>query len=114
MKKALLVGLVFLLGINWSFEVKACENCVHGWINDHCIPVQQGEIGYTFCFEMPASFPWPSVCVADGNFCSSIDVNGGGGGGGTGGGGGGGACATTGFCPAECFSCSGGGGRPAI
>ena len=55
------------------------------------------------------SFGLETFCYESGSACYGITVGGGGGGGGTGGGGGG--CASTGgFCPAECFSCSGGGG----
>ena len=72
----------------------------------------QGGEGW-ICYE-DDTLPWPDgpTCWTNGQACT----NGGTGGGGTGGSSGGGSnpCATTGFCPSQCFSCSGGGGRPAI
>lgn len=73
--------------------------------------VLQGGAGW-ICYEDNV-LPWPDgpYCWTNGQACT----NGGGGGGGGGtGGGGSNTCTTTGFCPAQCFSCSGGGGRPAI
>lgn len=81
-----------------------------------CRPVTQNEVGSTICTDQYDPFAGFS-CVESGTFCSSIDAGGGGGGtGGTGGtGGGSGSCQTSDFCPAQCFSCSsGGGGRPAV
>jgi hypothetical protein len=52
-----------------------------------------------------------TICSITGGPCLNPDYGGGTGGGG---GGGGGSCqSSSGFCPAECFSC-GGGGRPRI
>lgn len=73
--------------------------------------VLQGGSGW-ICYE-DDTLPWPDgpTCWTNGQACT----NGGDGGAGTGGAGGGGSnpCATNGFCPAQCFSCSGG-GRPVI
>ena len=72
-------------------------------------PLQGGE-GW-ICYE-DDTLPWPDgpTCWTNGQACT----NGGDGGGGTGSSSGGGSdpCATSGFCPAQCFSC-GGSGRPA-
>lgn len=65
------------------------------------------ESGYMCCRE--ESFGLETFCVQSGSACYGIEVDGGGGG--SGGGGGGGGCSYQGgWCPAECFSCSGGGG----
>lgn len=53
-------------------------------------------------------------CILTGLSCTAPPGGGGGGGGDGDGGGGGGACGSTGFCPAECFTCPGGGGRPPV
>jgi hypothetical protein len=65
------------------------------------------------CYE-DNSLPWPDgpECSTNGQAC--YETCAGGGDGGSGGGGGGSSCGGSGFCPAECFSCGGGGGRPAI
>ena len=74
--------------------------------DSYCKPVGHEQAGDgTRCEEDPLG-PW---CSMKPDPCYNVDVNGGGGGSG----GGGGACTTTGFCPAECFSCSSG-GRPRI
>jgi hypothetical protein len=74
-------------------------------------PLQGGD-GWK-CYE-DNTLPWPDgpICWVDGGPCT----NGGDGGGGAGGSAGGGTdpCATSGFCPAQCFSCGDGGGRPAV
>jgi hypothetical protein len=66
------------------------------------------------CYE-DNSMPWPAgpECWTNGQACYNI-VTGGNGGSGGGGTGGGQTCQTSGFCPAECFSCGGGPGRPAV
>jgi hypothetical protein len=89
----------------------ACETCVSGLRQilagggSWCEAVKEGETGVTICRDGVDSFgkPW---CTESGTYCSVITV--GGGGGGTSGGGGGSACQVSGFCPAECFNCSGG------
>lgn len=87
----------------------ACEDCFFNAQNiATCRPVFDGETGVTSCQSIATD------CILSGTFCTEITA--GGGGGGTGGGsGGGGSCHTSGGggCPAECFSCSGG-GRPRI
>lgn len=81
----------------------ACQKCADAKFNpDFCFPAGQGEAGMTIC----TNGDWG--CHLDGAACTG-GSGGGGGGGGTGGGGGG-ACSGSGFCPAECFSCGGGGG----
>jgi hypothetical protein len=84
----------------------ACQDCfgnIQGIAT--CGPVRDGATGFTVCSSVTTE------CVVGGSFCTEIDVHGGGSGGS---GGGGGAChGGAGGCPAECFSCSGG-GRPRI
>lgn len=87
-----------------------CQVCKEGLsitlTRDYCKGANS-EDGWMCCRE--ESFGLETFCYESGSACYGITVGGGGGGGGTGGGGGG--CASTGgFCPAECFSCSGGGG----
>lgn len=91
----------------------ACAICKHFFFLGYvpCQPVLEGEVGATVCTNHydPISGFW---CEESGDFCSGIMA--GGGGGSTGGSGGGSdPCGTTGFCPAECFNCADGGGRPA-
>jgi len=71
-----------------------------------CRLVDEGETGNEIC-----STHWELLgtwCETTGPFCESISVIGDGGGGG---GGGDNPCDTTGYCPAECFSCNTGGGH---
>jgi hypothetical protein len=95
---------------------QACEICIYRFFLGFspCRPVTQSEVGSTNCtdeYHPIGGF----TCSESGTFCSAIDADGGGGSGGGGGWGGGGSpCNTSGFCPAECFSCDSGGGRPAI
>lgn len=119
-----LAGLGFLLFVLGAGNAGAtittyygCYNCeyVHlmGPAEDcrPAAPLRGGE-GW-ICYE-DNSLPWPDgpSCWTNGQACT----NGGDGGGSGGGSAGGGSdpCATMGFCPAQCFSCSGSGGRPAI
>lgn len=74
---------------------------------DFCA-VANGENGSMCCSEQ--TYGPQTFCTESGSACYGIIVGGGGGGGGTGGGGGGGCGSYGGFCPAECFSCGGGGG----
>ena len=80
-----------------------------------CIFAGSNETGYSGCTTRAVPGENASECVFSGNFCTIIDVGGGGGGAGGGSGsGGGGTCAGgAAGCPAECFSCGGGGGGPA-
>lgn len=74
---------------------------------DFCA-VADDENGSMCCSQ--ESFGLATYCTETGSSCYGIVVGGGGGGGGTGGGGGGGCSSSSGWCPAECFSCGGGGG----
>jgi|SRR5215203_4112053 len=93
-------------------ETKACEICNYNLFLGYipCRPVNQDEVGATSCTNLYDAWSGFS-CQESGTFCSGINVGGGGGsGGGSGGGwGGGGGCGGGGFCPAQCFSCGGGG-----
>jgi hypothetical protein len=92
----------------------ACELCKYNIFLGYspCRPVGPDEVGSTVCTDSYDPLGGFS-CEESGTFCSSITAGGGGGAGGAGGDGS--ACHTSGFCPAQCFSCSGGGGgRPAI
>jgi hypothetical protein len=109
-------GLILMLGSFVPAPAAACELCYSVWWNfgrSYCKPLQNGETGTTVCEDV-ISNTGGSFCTEGGDYCTIVDA--GGGGGGTGGGGtgsGGTTCQTTGACPAECFSCSGGNGRPA-
>lgn len=122
MRKPVQARLLLLLSVLsfwlWALPQPAagCEICkinlFLGFIP--CRPVTQTEVGSTICEDKYDIFGGFS-CEERGTFCSSINVGGGGGGGGTGGtGGNSNTCQTSGYCPAECFSCRGGGGRPAV
>jgi hypothetical protein len=78
-----------------------------------CRHVSDSQTGDGWKCEEINDLPWPDgpLCSVEGGPCYNVDGGGGGGGGGTGGGE---TCQTTSFCPAECFSCSGGAGRPAV
>lgn len=78
-----------------------------------CKQVGDGQNGDGWQCRETADLPWPDgpLCTVSGGPCYNVDVSGGGG---SAGGGGSSSCQTMGFCPAECFSCGGGGGgRPA-
>jgi hypothetical protein len=121
MRKGILVRRLLLLGalalsfFTLSKPVLGCEICKHYFFLGYvpCQPVEEDETGATICSNHydPIQGFW---CEESGNFCSSITVTGGGGGMAGGGGGTTDPCRTSGFCPAECFSCSGGGTRPAV
>lgn len=88
-------------------RASGCEDCFFNNQNiATCRPTFDGEMGNTICWSITTD------CQFDGAACTIITVGGGGSGGG--GGGGGGCSGGAGGCPAECFSCSGGGGRPRI
>lgn len=110
MRKRNALLLFGAFAILWAFSptaLGACEVCfanINGIFT--CGPASPNEVGFTLCA------PLATRCQVGGDFCSVIDAGGGGSGGS---GGGGGACqGGSGGCPAECFSCSGGGGRPRI
>lgn len=118
-KHLLLLASVAALGflVAPAKATAACEKCVDRWQvilsggQSWCVPVKEDETGATLCTDGVTAIGG-SWCSESGTFCNSITV-GGGGGGGTVGGGGSNSCQTTGYCPPECFSCSGSGGRPA-
>lgn len=108
-----ILGLLF-----WTLPRPAagCEICKYIFFLGYapCRPVTQNEVGSTICTDQYDPIGGFS-CEESGTYCSSIDAGGGGTGGTGGTGSSGGSCQTSGFCPAQCFSCSGsGGGRPAI
>jgi hypothetical protein len=75
-----------------------------------CDQVGDGQNGDGWKCDEVNDLPWPDgpSCTLSGGPC--LNSNAGGGGSGTGGST---TCQTSGFCPAECFSCGGGFGRPA-
>jgi hypothetical protein len=104
------------LALFWILPQPAvsCEICQYKFfLGFSCHPVTQNEVGSTIC-QLEYSPFGGTTCTESGNFCSGITVGGGDGSGS--GGGDGGTCQTSGgFCPAACFSCTGGGGgRPAV
>jgi len=111
----LLLSLLLLSSLHLVVpsQAEACSICNFYFILGFAPyrATKENEVGSTGCtnyYDPFAGF----YCEESGDFCSTISVVGGGGGGTGGGGGGGDACASTRFCPAECFSCEGGGGRP--
>lgn len=88
----------------------ACEKCHEFWGDETCVPAGPGDSGYTVCTTPEEA---SCCCTFSGSACTGSGGGSGGGGGG-GWGGGGNQCQTSGFCPAECFSCGGSGGRPPI
>ncbi len=111
-------GIILFSQAVLSGRADACEVCGRSsWLtpwNYLCRPAQDKETGTTGCTNSYEPVSNTTSCSESGDYCTVIIVNGGGG---TGGGGGGGEenpCQTSSFCPAECFSCSGGGGRPAV
>lgn len=107
MRKALpVIGMLLLLVFFYCDGAAAteCQLCHKFFDDEWCEPVGAGESGNTNC-----SSPEEASCCCrfSGSPCSGSGGSGGGGGGGWGGGGG--ACSGSGFCPAECFSCGGGG-----
>jgi len=107
-KKLALAGLILAAFTSTSAQAYECEICKLSFTgNSWCRGVQEMETGVTQCENHVANIGG-SYCTEDGNACSWVNAVGGGGGG-TGGWGGGGGCTATGFCPAECFSCGGGG-----
>jgi hypothetical protein len=111
---ALFGGIAIASSLVHPEVVDACQICVRSnWLtpwNRLCRPVEDRESGTTTCETKIEPASGLIYCHEGGDFCAVIDVFGGGGTGGGGTGGGGtNPCQTTGFCPAECFSCSGGG-----
>lgn len=106
-RKLVLAGLILAASSAQAYECEICKLSFTG--NSWCRAVREMETGVTNCQDHVANIGG-SYCTEEGNACSWVNAVGGGGGGGTGGGGGGGggSCASTGFCPAECFSCGSG------
>ena len=106
--------LLALAGRASATTYYGCMKCKYSslvGIGAYCVSVGHEQYGQgTQCDETNTGLPWPNetTCSISGSPCYNVVVTDGGGGGG------GSACGTTGFCPAECFSCSGGGGRPAV
>ncbi|HEX6904299.1 MAG TPA: hypothetical protein VF789_31610 [Thermoanaerobaculia bacterium] len=110
-------GIILISQATLSERADACEVCGRSsWLtpwNYLCRPAKDKETGATGCTDNYEPVSNTTSCFESGDYCTVIIVNGGG----TGGGGGGeeeNPCQTSNFCPAECFSCSGGGGRPAV
>jgi len=83
-----------------------CLECFKFFDDEWCQPVGAGRSGFTECTSPEEA---SCCCRIRGNPCT-IDGGAGGGGGGGGWGGGGSVCSGGGaFCPAQCFSCGGGG-----
>jgi hypothetical protein len=103
----MMAGLVVMLfTLLAPGATQACELCHVFFDDESCKTAGPTESGYTSC-TMPEEAS--CCCTLSGSPCTGGSGGGGGGGGGTGGGGGN-QCQTSGFCPAECFSCGGGGG----
>lgn len=101
----LCIGAAVVLALLPAPVFAECQECFKFFDDEWCQPVQGGRSGFTDCTSPEEA---SCCCRIRGNPCTSGGGTGGGGGGGWGGGGG--ACSSTGFCPAECFSCGGGGG----
>src|SRR6185436_5514700 len=101
----LLAGLGILGLLVLPAKGMACEKCATSWNvvlsrgQSWCQAVKDGETGATQC---DAGVTWigGAYCHEGGIYCSTVTAGGGGGGGST--------CQSSGYCPAECFSCSGG------
>ena len=107
----LLVAAGNLSGMTYYGCMKCNNNSLVGF-GGYCVSVGHEQHGDgTRCDQINTGLPWPNNtdCSIGGSPCYNEVVTDGGGGGG-----GGSACGTTGFCPAECFSCAGSGGRPAV
>lgn len=109
-RSTVVLVVVFAMGIAASASTTTWEGCFNcsdqGPGSHYCEGAYEGA-GWR-CTE--TDIQGFTVCSITGGACLNPDYGGGGGGGGTGGGG---NCNTSGFCPAECFSC-GGSGRPRI
>ena len=117
--RMVLCGVILISPFLSLQEAEACESCKRtSWLtpwNYLCKATGDRETGVTLCTDEYEPLTNTTYCNESGDFCTVVDAEGGGGsGGGSGGGDTSNPCLTTGFCPAECFSCSGGGGRPAV
>jgi hypothetical protein len=102
-------------GLGWA-SCGTCQVCKQSTNitlpRDYC-KVANNEAGSMCCAEFDTGVG--TYCSESGSACYGIIVGGGGGGtGGTAGGSGSTCSYVNGWCPAECWSCGGGGGRPAI
>ena len=107
---AVLFVLLALLvpAIGSAITEYGCFDCGSIGLDEYCSPAGEGSGWECHLIQLADGL---HVCYVLGGACLNPDY--GGGGGGTGGGGGGGGCSgISGFCPAACFSCSG--GRPRI
>lgn len=113
-KVVVMAGVFFATFFVLPTVTQACQVCFWSILNpsrSYCRAVRDRETGTTICTTYIDNLGG-SFCDEGGDYCSVITVDGGGGASG-GSGGGDDPCQTTGFCPAECFSCagSGSGGR---
>lgn len=104
-----IVLVALLLGLVSTGGASACEKCVIFLDDEWCRPVSVGESGKTTCSDGLGE-EQSCCCSLSGNNCTLDGGGGGGTGGGSGGGGSSNPCETTGYCPAQCFSCGGSGG----
>jgi hypothetical protein len=113
-RRLLLLAILGLSSLALPQKVLGCEICKYYFFLGYspCRTVTESEVGSTICTDHYDPIGGFS-CDESGYFCQNITAGGGGGAGGGGTGGGGSTCQTSGACPAECFSCSGG-GRPAV
>jgi len=115
LRRSFLFAILVVFPLLLPAGAAGCEYCYSTWLNptrSYCKPVAEFQTGVTNCQTFVDNLGGSS-CTESGTYCTDITVGGGDGSGG-GSGGGSGSCQYTGFCPAECFSCSGSGGRPAI
>lgn len=113
-RRLLLLGALGLSSLILPRPVEGCEICKYWFFLGYapCRPATGSEVGATGCENYYDPIEGFS-CEESGSYCTTVTVSGGSGGG-SGGSGGSDPCMTSGFCPAECFSCAGGGGRPAV
>lgn len=116
---SLLAGLVLVCaeGAAWA-GCGTCQVCREKTritiAADYCA-IANDENGSMCCSELDTGIG--TYCTESGDACYGIIVDGGGGGSGGGGGGGSTCSYQNGWCPPECWSCSGGtggGGAPAV
>ena len=100
----LIVAAIMLLFLPAPTYAAACQECFKFFDDEWCQDAAPGRSGFTICTSPEEA---SCCCKVSGSPCTGGSGTGGGGGGGWGGGGGG--CSGSGFCPAECFSCGGGG-----
>ena len=117
-KKSMVFSLLILLATSGSVSAVTSYGCFYcrpvspTGMGATCHQVGDGDNGDGWQCTQVNDLPWPDgpACYTNNDPCHNVDVGGGGGGGSSSSP----TCQTSGFCPAECFSCSGGGGRPAV